>query len=155
MAETAGGYDSGITVASSAMFAFVTATFILTTEITCSKVLVLLISSLLIAVAQCWRWRCSTGRRCRPSRSMLLSLRSVCSINPFRVNVDWLRKIFKQCEHPTYISGLKSPTIHFALVSLITHAAYQLCNTLLPVESHGDRLIVMAEEARESRVCST
>ena len=85
---------------------------------------------------------------------MLLSLRSVCSINPFRVNVNGFRKIFKQCEHPTCISRFKSPTIHFALVSLITHTAYQLCDTLLPVQSHGDRLIVMAEEARESRVCS-
>ena len=85
---------------------------------------------------------------------MLLPLRSVCSINPFRINVNWFRKIFEQCEHPTCISKLKSPTVHFALVSLITHAAHQLCNTLLPVESHGDRLIVMAEEARESRVCS-
>lgn len=57
MAETAGGYDSGITVASG-VFAFVTATFILTTEITCSKSFN--VTNIL------------TPRRCRPMLALAL-----------------------------------------------------------------------------------
>jgi hypothetical protein len=90
-AETAEGYDSGITVASN-VFAFVTATTIMTTELHVISFSAA-ISSLFVAVTQCWRWSCSTRRRRRPPRSMFLPLRSICSIDPFRVNVYRFRKI--------------------------------------------------------------
>lgn len=82
---------SGITVASG-VFAFVTATIIITTELHVVSFSAA-ISSLFVTVAQCWRWSCSTRRRRRPPRSMFLPLRSICSIDPFRVDVYRLRKI--------------------------------------------------------------
>ena len=45
-------------------------------------------------------------------------------------------------------------TIDFTLVSLITNFAEQLCDTLLAVHAHGDRLVVVAEQAGEGRLCA-
>lgn len=36
-------------------------------------------------------------------------------------------------------------TIYFTLVALVTYSADQLSDALLPVESYGDRLVMLAE----------
>lgn len=36
-------------------------------------------------------------------------------------------------------------TVGFALISLVAHPAHELPNSLLSVESNGDRLVVVAE----------
>ena len=44
-------------------------------------------------------------------------------------------------------------TVCFTLIPLVAHLAKKLCNTLLPIDSNRDRLVVVAEETSKVGLC--
>lgn len=96
----------------------------------------------------CWRRRPFDGSRWTPPSQLHRPRQS--TLNRCRWALSGLWKVISdKCRHSEWLR-----TICFTLIPLVAHFAEQLCNTLLPVDSNRDRLVVMAEEARKVGFCT-
>lgn len=115
------------------------------------RIQIVVLDEAIIVVYRFRQGASTVGRALSRTSSSSLFRDSIAGIDPVGIHIDGSREIYSGSQHRRHKQGKDPLTVDITLERLSTDLTHQIADTGLLLDSHGDGVLVVAEEALKRR----